>query len=311
MKNTIFYKLLAVIICLASASYAAVGARAASDTMKITAIDLQAENTGEATMISDGNGESLLVDTGDTHNGAVFDWLDDNGYKDRQFDILVTHWHDDHAGNATKIISRYNVGTVYIPPAAYIYADDTAYYRYERSYAKKIIDAAMKNGTKVVYLKRGQTINVGTVKGRVLYCCGSPRSESAYNVEYINNQSAVIMFSGGGARLLTAGDLHSVVEQRLVASGVDVRADIYKMSHHGLSTSNCEEFLKAISPAYAWFTSNTATPSRYMSDDVKDSVTRVEKIADTMSTRYNGTITYTCQNGRIDVRAERNTAETH
>ena len=280
--------------------------QAASDTMKIVAIDLRGGNTGEATMISDGTGKSLLVDSGDTNNTGVFDWLDANGYKNRKFDTLVTHWHDDHAGNTAKIIDRYNVGTVYIPSTAYVYAEDTAYFRYERSYAKKIIDAAKRNGTKVVYLKKGQTINVGTVKGKVLYCCGSPRSEASYNVEYINNQSAVIMFSGGGTRLLTAGDLHSVVEKRLVKSGMDLKADIYKMSHHGIDTSNSETFLKAVNPLYAWFTSNTVTPSKYTSALVRESVTRMGTIANVMSTRYNGTITYTCSNGEITVRAERN-----
>lgn len=77
----------------------------ANDTMKITAIDLGAENTGEAAMITDTNGSSLLLDTGDTHNSSIFEWLDSNGYKNSRFDMLVTHWHDDHAGNAAKIIA--------------------------------------------------------------------------------------------------------------------------------------------------------------------------------------------------------------
>ena len=54
---------------------------AASDTMKVVAIDLGGSNTGEATMVSDASGESILIDSGDNKTRAVFKWLDANGYK--------------------------------------------------------------------------------------------------------------------------------------------------------------------------------------------------------------------------------------
>ena len=50
---------------------------AASNTMLITAIDLGDANTGEATMITAGDGGSLLIDTGDNHNRTIFTWLAD------------------------------------------------------------------------------------------------------------------------------------------------------------------------------------------------------------------------------------------
>ena len=95
----------AAILFAAAGSWAC--ARTSPDTMVITAIDLQAENTGEATMISDGYGKSLLVDSGDNRNRSVFDWLDANGYKKKEFDTLITHWHDDHAA----IQQRSSAGT--------------------------------------------------------------------------------------------------------------------------------------------------------------------------------------------------------
>lgn len=278
----------------------------ANDTMKITAIDLGAENTGEAAMITDTNGSSLLLDTGDTHNSSIFEWLDFNGYKNSGFDMLVTHWHDDHAGNAAKIIARYSVGTVYIPPLDYIYSEDTDYYRYQRSYARKIVDAAMKKGTKIVYLRKGQEIRIGRVKGRVLYCCESPKSENSYSVQYINNQSAVIMFTGGGTRFLAGGDIQTEAENRILESGIDIKADIFKLSHHGINTSNSESFLKKIDPEYSYFTSNTATPYSMISDEVAESVSKAEKVSSVLSTRYHGTICFTCCNGNITVSSERN-----
>ena len=214
-------------------------AEAATDSMKIVAIDLLGANTGEATMISDGSGKSLLVDSGDNHNDSIFDWLNANGYKNKKFDTLVTHWHDDHAGNTAEIIRKYRVGTVYIPGSSYLdQSENRGYYAYEKTYAKDVLKAAKERGTKIVYLKKGQTISVGTVNGKVVYCCGSPYKENWYPVQFINNQSAVIMFSGGGSKLLMAGDIQAQAEKRILNEGTDIKADIFKLSHQGYDRSN-------------------------------------------------------------------------
>ena len=300
---------LVCVVCVVAAGMLPLQASASSGTMNIVAIDLGAANSGEATMISDGNGKALLVDSGDNHNRAVFSWLDSNGYKSRQFDTLVTHWHDDHAGNTAEIIRKYKVGTVYIPSDNYLYEVDSSYYKYERKYANDVKSAAKARGTKIVYLKKGNTIKVGDVTGKILYVNGSPKKENWYDVQRINNQSAAIMFSGGGSKLLMTGDVQTQVEKRILKSGVSVKADIYKMSHHGYDRSNTQSFIDEVDPTYAWFTSYRASPSQYVVSDVRDGVTRMNKKANTFSTRYNGTIKYVCKDGEIKVSAGRNTAK--
>ena len=306
MKTTRTIALLLTFL-LASVLGMPLPSRAEEDTMKIVAIALGERNRGEAAMISDAGGSSLLVDSGDTRGRAIFNWLDANGYKNKKFDTLITHWHDDHAGNTAEIIRNYNVGTVYMPKTDYLYTDPTAYSSYERTFYYAVRDAAKKRGTKVVWLEKGQTISVGSVKGKVLYIYGSPRKESDKTVDYINNQSAVIMFTGGGSKYLNAGDVQREAENRLLNSGVSLRADIFKLNHHGSAeTSNQQKFFDAVNPAYAYFTSNRSTPSQYMTDEVRDSVTRMGRTSNVLGTGYNGTITYTCKGGDITVKAERN-----
>ena len=281
-------------------------ADAAADQMKIVAIDLGEENTGESAMISDGSGRSLLVDSGDNKTDALIEWLDNNGYKDKEFDTLVTHWHDDHAGNTAELIEKYNIKTVYLPPADYVYSEDTKYYKHEQGYVEKVLSTAEKKGTEVVYLEKGQIIDVGCVKGEVLTVNSSLKKENWYDVQYFNNQSAVIMFTGGGVRYLTAGDIQAQTEKRLLRSGVSLKADIFKLNHHGYDRSNTQAFIEAVNPTYSYFTSYKATKTVFMPDDVKDSVSRMEKISHVLSTHYNGTIIYTCSGGNIDVSADRN-----
>ena len=285
-------------------------AKAASGKMVITAIDLKGGNTGEATMIEGSGGTPLLVDSGDNNNDSIFEWLDDNGFRNRKFNTLVTHWHDDHAGNTAEIIRRYKVGTVYLPNPSYLDEKNTAYYRYEKSYYYDVRSAAKKRGTKIVYMKKGMTISAGDgVSGKVLYINGSPAKENWYDIQRINNESTVIMFTGGGSSFLAAGDIQAEAEKRVLKSGVDIKADIFKMSHHGYDRSNGSSFIKRVDPTYAYFTTNTVTPSKYTSALVRDGVVRMGKISNVMSTRYNGTIRYTCSGGEIKVRAERNYKE--
>ena len=284
-------------------------AKAASGRMTITAIDLRGGNSGEATMISADDGTPLLVDSGDNCNRAVFDWLSDNGYGSKAFNTLVTHWHDDHAGNTAEIIRKYNVRTVYLPSTNYLDIVKSDYYRYEKSYATDILNAARARGTRVVYLKKGAVIKIGTgVSGEVLYVNGSPITESNGALEHINNQSAAIMFTGGDCRFLTAGDLSEKGEERLLKSGENLKADIFKMSHHGYDSSSTWGFINAVKPTYAWYTSNSVSTEKFTSALTRAASNRMSRIANTFSTRYNGTIRFVCSNGEIKVSAERNTA---
>lgn len=309
-KRSAFLRIwtLAVIISVLACSLK-LTADAGSSKMIITAIDLGEKNTGDATMITDQNGKALLVDSGDNHNRTIFAWLDRNGYKKKKFDTLVTHWHDDHAGNTAEIIRKYNVGTVYIPPLDYVNKHNSSYYKYERTYVSKTLAAAKARGTKVVYLKKGMKFKVGSVSAKILYICGSPESESYYDIMYFNNNSAAIMFEGGGAKLLMSGDLMQAGEKRLVNSGQDIKADIFQLNHHGYDGSNNQFFLDKVDPAFAWFSNYNSTPSRYSAGSIKASVSRIGKTANTFSTRYNGNIKFTCSGGTITANAGRNTVK--
>lgn len=271
MKN----KLWALLIMISTSAAALASCGSASpepqlnteDMMVITAIDLGAENTGEAAMQADGK------------------------------------------GNTAEVIENYNVGTVYLPPADYAYRSDEDYYKHEQSYVENIIAAAEKRGTEIVYMEAGQEFPVGSIKAKILYCNGSTYSENWYDVQYFNNQSSVILFSGGGSKYLTGGDIQKQAEKRILKSGQSVEADIFKISHHGYDRSNWQDFVNKVNPTYSYFTANKPTETTYMHEDIQDSVTRMEALSNVMSTRYNGTITYTCSDGEITVEAERNIIE--
>jgi competence protein ComEC len=66
-----------------------------------------------------------------------------------------------------------------------------------------------------------------------------------------NAMSCVLRISNGNNAALLAGDIELAQEQRLVAAGLDLRADLLLVPHHGSKTSSSPAFLDAVQPSLA------------------------------------------------------------
>ena len=66
-----------------------------------------------------------------------------------------------------------------------------------------------------------------------------------------NNRSLVLLAESKGTRVLLTGDIGKEIEQELVLSGLDLRADVLKIAHHGSRGSTSSVFLDAVQPGWA------------------------------------------------------------
>lgn len=66
-----------------------------------------------------------------------------------------------------------------------------------------------------------------------------------------NAMSCVLRISNSHQAVLLAGDIELAQEQRLVASGMNLRADVLLVPHHGSKTSSSPAFLDAVQPRLA------------------------------------------------------------
>lgn len=66
-----------------------------------------------------------------------------------------------------------------------------------------------------------------------------------------NAMSCVLRISNGKQTALLAGDIELAQEQRLVAAGVNLKADLLLVPHHGSKTSSSPAFLDAVLPKLA------------------------------------------------------------
>lgn len=67
-----------------------------------------------------------------------------------------------------------------------------------------------------------------------------------------NAMSCVLRLSNGRRSALLAGDIELAQEQRLVAAGTVLRADVLLVPHHGSKTSSSAAFLEAVQPTLAF-----------------------------------------------------------
>ena len=237
---------------------------------------------GDATLLESA-GKFLLMDTCHENGTYVIRYLKDYGVK--ELDLYVSHDHHDHWGRVVYFINHLKVGKIYLPVD--MQGGNTA---------KKIVAAAKERGSQIIYLKKGSTLTCGTWKFTVVFRRGKGAP---------NPRSLVTIGEGDGVRFFTAGDLSAEGETDLLASGVDIHADIYKFSHHGDGATNSEAVIRKVDPSFAVCNCNGESKTLFRSW-ADQAYRRAEKYANIYSVRYNGTVILECRNGAIYPSAERN-----
>lgn len=180
------------------------------------------------------DGPSILVDAGNNDDGpAVVSYLKQQGIK--KIDYLVgTHPHEDHIGGLDDVIRAFDIGQAYMPRVT----TNTKTF-------EDVLLAVKDKGLKITTAKAGVTIlDQDRLKVDLVAPCGS-------DYEDLNNWSAVTRIKYGSTSFLLTGDAEAQSEKEMLASGVDLKADVLKVGHHGSSSSTTPTFLKAVAPKYA------------------------------------------------------------
>ncbi len=319
--------------------------------MVIYSIDLKGAK-GDATLLESG-GEYLLMDTGASDAWDTLDaFLKSKGVT--RLSVYVSHFHSDHAGNLKKILEStyYHVDNVYIPEREQISLalDDASANGLaesnELSSTQGSLDLwdAITNYKKLArwgvggytVLKKGSTFTIGNAHASVIgptkYYLPSEFPDdpegisSQTKLEHAyNNSSLVTMIEAGGVKYLNGGDMETAEEAAMIAAGIDVKADIFKMNHHGTDTSNSAAFLKKCAPKYSFSSyycnapelkkqnqiyeknnlpelkvdNNTAKTTVYGYIRTYKNIKEADKYGEVFRTQFNGDITFTVKDGKV------------
>lgn len=190
---------------------------------------------GDATLVQ-GRTASLLVDAGtalpggaDLGASVVVPALRALGV--RRLDLVVaTHADLDHRGGLPSVLARIEVGRLWLPPGAIEDPDFAA-----------VVAAARERG--VAIEERGAGDPAWQIGDLTIETPWPPRDPA--HARSRNDASLVLRVCVAGRAVLIPGDIESDAEAALVASGVEIQADVVKLAHHGSRTSSTQGFLTA------------------------------------------------------------------
>lgn len=178
------------------------------------------------------NDKAMLIDAGSNDQGTyVQNYLQKLNITDLEY-VIGTHPDEDHYGGLDVIITKFNCKKVLLSP----FYKDTATVR-------DVYSALKYKNIEPTEIIVGNTYSLGDASFEIL----GPAQE----YDNANDSSICIKLSHGSNTFLFMGDATEVAEADILASGIDLHADVYKVSHHGSYTSSSEALLQAVKPTYA------------------------------------------------------------
>lgn len=190
---------------------------------------------GDCTLIKTDKG-NMLIDAGENGNESIIlNHLAEQGVNELVY-FIATHPHSDHIGGASEILNNIKVQNVIMPKLSASNTPTTNTY-------EKMLNSIKSSGAKVISATPGKSYTFGDVNFTIL----SPFQQD----DNLNNMSVSVRLTYDKYSFMFTGDAEKSVEKQMLDSGYDLSADVYKLAHHGSSTSNTLEFMETISPKYA------------------------------------------------------------
>lgn len=191
-----------------------------------------------------GQGDGFVLSTDQPGTAVVVDTGPDPQLMDHCLDtmkiatiplLVLTHLHADHVDGLAGALHGRSVAMIGVGPDR----DPAIAWR-------TVVTLASSRGIPMVEMTPGSHWAAAGLSLDVL----APATAYHGTDSDPNNDSVVMRAEHAGVRMLMAGDIETEAQQALLRSGVDLRADILKVPHHG-SAKDLPAFLHAVSPTVA------------------------------------------------------------
>ncbi|MDD7642870.1 MAG: MBL fold metallo-hydrolase, partial [bacterium] len=143
-----------------------------------------------------------------------------------------THTDSDHIGGADVIISKFDIGQIFLSD----FKKDNKTYR-------ELMDSMKSRNMTFSTPEVGTEYELGDAV--VTFIAPNDTYEDP------NNSSIALIVDYGDNSFLFSGDCEEKAEQDILSNGMNLDVDVYQAGHHGSRSSSTEDFLDAMSPEYA------------------------------------------------------------
>jgi competence protein ComEC len=219
------------VILAALIGWAGGGAYLINQVPKNLEVNFLAVGQGDASLIKTPSRQVILIDGGPDNSVLTGLGKDLPFYRRRIDVVVVSHYHDDHVAGLIEILKRYRVKKVIYPagsPTSEI--------------SELFLSTATHFRIPIIYLSGSAQLDLGE------NCVMNLLNPAELGVKANDNNSLVAHLDCRQTKFLFTGDNNSKVEQAIIDSGQDWRADILKASHHGSITANSVKFLAYVQP---------------------------------------------------------------
>jgi competence protein ComEC len=191
---------------------------------------------GDAVLIKTPKGKNILIDGGPSAN-FIHQLGREHSYQNHHIDILIlTHAHADHFYGLIEVVKRYNIQMIFWCGVG----SDWSEYKYFQNLIEKL-------NSKIALLGQEYLIEPN-LKIKILYPTHILTKEEAKDV---NNTSVSLILSYKQIDFWLAGDLTCEGEDEILKQNLNLKSEIYKVSHHGSRWSNCDPILDKVKPELA------------------------------------------------------------
>jgi competence protein ComEC len=188
---------------------------------------------GDALVVRAGRGAAIVVDAG-PEPVSVDGCLRRLGVRSVPL-LVLSHFHADHVGGLAGVLRGRAVGEIDVGPA-----------REPAAAWREVERVAVDHGVPLRTATAGERREVGGVLLDVLgptHAYRGTRSDP-------NNSSVVLKVWSEGHSILLTGDVEVEAQAALVRAGIDLKAEVIKVPHHG-SPYQDPEFLRAVHASVA------------------------------------------------------------
>lgn len=229
-----------------------------ADTLSVTFFDA---GKGDAILVRCPTGRNYLVDTAEEARmdgpWGVVTRLRRSGVSHLD-GVLVTHGDTDHSGGLLRLARGIDIGEVVVPCPEAV-----------RNPLREMLSRLEGRGIPSRCVVSGMEVLQGC--GEVSRVLWPPPFRNLSS----NASSLVLKINWAGRSVLLTGDLGSKQETELVSRGVDVRADVLKLSHHGSKGGSSRTFLEAVQPSVTVVSGWLGGTSAGIPAEVRDRIARL------------------------------------